>query len=883
MRFKQFATITTLFAMLISPLAGLTARADSPFTEFPASVGGGACPVGQDFGPDGALWFVDPCTNSIGRMTTSGSLTTYAVPSSNSYVIDIVAGPDGAMWFTESNPSAGKIGRITMGGSITEYATPSNTSRPETIVAGPDGALWFEEAIGNKIGRITTAGAISEFNKPGDYLGGGGQAMTVGPDDALWYAAGNSIQRMTTAGEVTAYPIDLENTGAQSITSAADGNLWVTLSGGTNGIARLTPTGVMTVFPRSAADPALLTGISGGPDNGVWFANYQQGKIGRIAANGAMSEFQIPTPGAYPSDIMTGPDGALWFTEYQGRNIGRLDTSSLTPTSLGTISPWPSLSLGWAADPAATSYNVYRDGVQVATTTENIFTDPTAPEGTHEYYITRVTATGESSLSNTVSPMIDRTLPTLGAVSWTDNPFIEGRVNTTVSVQATDNLTPLVRAEYYLGDIDPGKFHGEGMNLENPSPDGLSATLTRTFGADLAPGVYPVHVRAVDAAGNWSNEVLSSLTILAQGHDITSPNSATVNIGEALNFNITTSPGSLPDVTVVGDLPAGIELVYNNDGTASLVGTPLGGTQGTYVVTIVADYGLETPTTQEFTLTVTNNATTLGFTSAARDVEAYGVPFSYTVSTSGSPVPAITKKGALPAGVTFTDNGDGTATIAGTATRAAAGDYPLTLKAKNSEAIVTQSFTLTINRVPVFKRVPAMKTLKVGVPFSLNIKSLGYDIPSLAADSLPAGLTFTDNGDGTGTLAGTPEVGSGGSYPVTFTAENQEGTATAMTNLVVKEAPSFTSSANATAYEGGQFYFQLTAYGNPAPRFSKVGRLPRGLSFDAATGTVSGIPELGTSGEYFITFSAKNGLGTVSQSFTLTVGSGGSIATPAAQ
>ena len=43
-----------------------------------------------------------------------------------------------------------------------------------------------------------------------------------------------------------------------------------------------------------------------------------------------------------------------------------------------------------------------------------------------------------------------------------------------------------------------------------------------------------------------------------------------------------------------------------------------------------------------------------------------GSPGTFTVTTAGGPVPAITSSGTLPPGVTFTDNGDGTATLAGT-------------------------------------------------------------------------------------------------------------------------------------------------------------------------------------------------------------------------
>jgi hypothetical protein len=45
------------------------------------------------------------------------------------------------------------------------------------------------------------------------------------------------------------------------------------------------------------------------------------------------------------------------------------------------------------------------------------------------------------------------------------------------------------------------------------------------------------------------------------------------------------------------------------------------------------------------------------------------------------------------------------------------------------------------------------------------------------AGSLPSGVSFVDNGDGTGTLSGTPEAGTEGDYPVTFTASNGDGSA----------------------------------------------------------------------------------------------------------
>ena len=73
-----------------------------------------------------------------------------------------------------------------------------------------------------------------------------------------------------------------------------------------------------------------------------------------------------------------------------------------------------------------------------------------------------------------------------------------------------------------------------------------------------------------------------------------------------------------------------------------------------------------------------------------------GTPGTFTVTTTGFPTPTLTETGTLPAGVTFVDNGNGTATLAGTPAAGTAGTYPLTITATNSVSSATQSFTLTV-------------------------------------------------------------------------------------------------------------------------------------------------------------------------------------------
>jgi streptogramin lyase len=137
-------------------------------------------PQGITSGPDGALWFTEAYGNKIGRITTSGTISEYAVPTSGSSPFGITAGPDGNLWFTEYDGN--KIGRITTSGTITEYAVPTSSSYPEGIAAGPDGNLWFTEGVSSKIGKVTPSGSFTEYAVPTS--GSSPFGITAGPDGA---------------------------------------------------------------------------------------------------------------------------------------------------------------------------------------------------------------------------------------------------------------------------------------------------------------------------------------------------------------------------------------------------------------------------------------------------------------------------------------------------------------------------------------------------------------------------------------------------------------------------------------------------------------------------------------------------------------------------
>ena len=287
-------------------------NAPPPPGSAPGTASTPATPTGITAGPDGALWFAG-VPGYVGRITTSGSVTEFAVPDPPASALAagvtltpsaITAGPDGALWFTTSNST---IGRIATSGAVTEYSVSGLNAAAATIVASPDGALWFT-GIAGQVSQITTNGEVSELAVPGNFNQIAG--LTTGPDGSLWFT---EAEDGTTAGQ---QPAIGEITAAAAIRTFA-------IPQGTT----LDPSHGVDVDPGS---------ITTGPDGALWFT--ENGAIGRIATDGTIEQFPLTTPGANPDEITSGPDGALWFSQavtdsYDTTwSIGRITTSGTITT-----------------------------------------------------------------------------------------------------------------------------------------------------------------------------------------------------------------------------------------------------------------------------------------------------------------------------------------------------------------------------------------------------------------------------------------------------------------------------------------------------------------------------------------------------------------------
>jgi streptogramin lyase len=223
-------------------------------------------------GPDGNIWFTvfshTTGSNWIGRITPAGVVTHVADKPAGS----ITTGPDGNLWFTGGRA----ISWMTTTGVITEFTLPMTNTSAVDITTGPDGNLWFTEYPASQIGRITPAGVITEFSLP-PYSGAEG--ITAGPDGNVWLAENTShkIGRITPSGMITEFPTLGENSAPFEITTGPDGNLWFTAGN----VGRITPAGVITEFPIPTGF-GHLEGITTGPDGNLWFAETSANKIGKM-------------------------------------------------------------------------------------------------------------------------------------------------------------------------------------------------------------------------------------------------------------------------------------------------------------------------------------------------------------------------------------------------------------------------------------------------------------------------------------------------------------------------------------------------------------------------------------------------------------------------
>ena len=128
---------------------------------------------------------------------------------------------------------------------------------------------------------------------------------------------------------------------------------------------------------------------------------------------------------------------------------------------------------------------------------------------------------------------------------------------------------------------------------------------------------------------------------------------------------------------------------------------------------------------------------------ATFDVRVAG---SFIITTTGFPAPSLSEAGPLPAGLTFIDNGDGTATLSGTSNSGTDEVDVLIITAHNGIGPdATQVFTLTVASPPIVAKAFGAAAILINdntsLTFTITDPNIGVTLTGVAfTDNLPAGL-----------------------------------------------------------------------------------------------------------------------------------------------
>ncbi|WP_168189463.1 beta strand repeat-containing protein [Paludisphaera borealis] len=249
---------------------------------------------------------------------------------------------------------------------------------------------------------------------------------------------------------------------------------------------------------------------------------------------------------------------------------------------------------------------------------------------------------------------------------------------------------------------------------------------------------------------------------------------------------------------------------------------------------------------------------------------ATGSPGTFTIIATASPDATITYTGALPTGLSFIDNGDGSASLVGTPAAGQVGVYNLVVTAANGalpDAI--QNFTLTVS--PAITLTPStLPAAAVDSAYSQLLTASGGSGSGyvFSATGLPDGLSI----DANGLITGTPTTTTGSPFSFDVEVTDNASTFTMSFTLAVNPALAITPGTVPQAALGSLYNQQLTATGGSGVGyvFSASG-LPAGLSIDAS-GLITGTPTDNSASPYTVdvTVTDDSGASTV-QSYTLTV------------
>jgi N-acetylneuraminic acid mutarotase len=421
------------------------------------------------------------------------------------------------------------------------------------------------------------------------------------------------------------------------------------------------------------------------------------------------------------------------------------------------------------------------------------------------------------------------------------------------------------------------------VNVYDPNADAWRTaaplnTAREGFAAASVGGVLYVF-GGRDDAGN----VLASVEMLGgNSAPAAADDAAATNEDAAVTINVLvndTDPDG--DALTITSFTQPAHGVVTQTGDESLLYTPEADFFGEDAFLYTVSDGTDTATaTVTVTVAPVNDAPV--FTSTPVTGAVQGEPYAYAVAAGDADGDALTITApTLPAWLTLSDHGDGTASLDGTPTGADVGDHPVVLRLSDGIVSVDQSFTLTVaatNAAPAAADDVAATDEDAAVTIDVLANDTDPDGDALTITSFtqPAHGVVTQTGDES--LLYTPEADFFGEDAFLYTVSDGTDTATATVTVTVapvNDAPVFTSTPVTGAVQGEPYAYAVAAGDADGDALTITApTLPAWLTLsDHGDGTASldGTPTGADVGDHPVVLRLSDGIVSVDQSFTLTV------------
>ena len=395
--------------------------------------------------------------------------------------------------------------------------------------------------------------------------------------------------------------------------------------------------------------------------------------------------------------------------------------------------------------------------------------------------------------------------------------------------------------------------------------------------SSAAAGTYQATVTATNLAGSATQNL--TITVLP-ANTLVFTNNTRPDLGyygQPFNYLITTSGGVPPiHFTENFSLP-NLTFTDNGDGTLTLSGlVPTDpGTQycPSPYCKITATDSNGTSANAAF-MYFMNTPPTPAVVAPPNNTWLWGIPNSMNIVATGAATPvtfgfAPSSCGLYaPSWLNLTSSSSGVATLSG---NPPVDDFDQNLNFRvvaNTPGIpqdtsCTPNVHITMLAKPAFTSVPNPMKFYFNTGSSYTIATNTPAGPTLLS-SLPSGITFKNNGDGTGTISGNYfTTGIAGDYNLVFQASTADGAIQQNVTLSMIEAPRLLLPGTIYFMEGVKLSNHIQTSGNPASNnMTLQGGLPKGVYFVPPTssrpgiGLLTGTPAAGTAGSYSLTLQA---------------------------